>query len=159
MSARADGPPSGGEEQGSIQDDAGAAAGRGSLGDVLRQLAQAAQEASQAASQAARPHVEEAARRAREAVNAARPLAEQALSDTARYTREHEHELRRAAAAGAGAAARVATPAPLRPALDAFEQGLRVDREVPDPTGSPAIPGDERGTSPTPPSPDERPES
>ena len=117
------------------------------LGAALRRFARSAQAATREVAEAARPHVEQAARRASEearhaaevarpraeeigrqaraAAEAARPRAEQAARDTARYAREHEEELRRAGASGARAAARVVTPRSLRPAIDAFEEGLR----------------------------------
>ncbi len=117
------------------------------LGAALRRFARSAQAATREVAQAARPHVEQAARRASEearhaaevarpraeeiarqaraAAEAARPRAEQAARDTARYAREHEEDLRRAGASGARAAARVVTPRSLRPAIDAFEEGLR----------------------------------
>jgi len=126
------------------------------LGAALRRFARSAQEATREVTQAARPHIEQAARRASEearhaaevarpraeelarqaraAAEAARPRAEQAARDTARYAREHEEELRSAGGSGARAAARIVTPRPLRPALDALEEGLRgaPERDEPD---------------------------
>ena len=145
--------PPEGEHEDPTEEFRGTAAEGPSLGETLRQLVQTAQETAREvtdtarphvaqaakragdearrAAEAAQPHAEELSRRARGAMRAARPVAEQALRDTARYTREHEEELRRAAAAGASAAARVATPPHLRPALDAFERGLRAGDEAP----------------------------
>ncbi len=132
------------------------------LGAALRRFARSAQEATREVAAAARPHVEQAARRASEearhaaevarpraeelarqaraAAEATRPRAEQAARDTARYAREHEEELRRAGTSGARAAARVVTPRPLRPALDAFEEGLRGERAGGEPQPSSAAP-------------------
>ena len=115
------------------------------LGAALRSFARSAQKAARRASEearhaaeVARPHAEEFARQARAAAEAARPRAEQAARDTARYAREHEEDLRRAGANGARAAARVVTPRPLRPAIDAFEEELRskLTREEPPQTES-----------------------
>ena len=154
MSTREEAPaPREGEHADPAEEAPGTATEGPSLGEALRQLVQTAQgtarevtdaarphvaqaarragDEARRAAEAAQPHAEELSRRARDAMRAARPVAEQALRDTARYTREHEEELRRAAAAGASAAARVATPPHLRPALDAFERGLRTGDEAP----------------------------
>ncbi len=104
----------------------------------VTQAARRASEEARHAAEVARPHAEEFARQARAAAEAARPRAEQAARDTARYAREHEEDLRRAGANGARAAARVVTPRPLRPAIDAFEEELRskLTREEPPQTES-----------------------
>ena len=151
-----------------------------SLGEALRQLVQTAQgtarevadaarprveqaarragDEARRAAEAAQPHADELSRRARNAMRSARPVAERALRDTARYTKEHEQELRRAAAAGAGAAARVATPPHLRPALDAFERGLRSGEEATAPPSSTEKPDAGGETDAPAGAPEERPE-
>ena len=98
--------------------------------------AREARERLRRAAEAAAPEMERIARRARAAVETARPhveaakphvqqAAQDAVDRTRQYAREHEQEIRRAAGRAGRVAARGVTPAPLRPAVDAFEQELK----------------------------------
>ena len=97
---------------------------------------QAAKDALGTVREAAERAKPEAERLAREAVQkgevigkALKPQVSRVAQDTAEFAREHEEELRGAAGSAARAAARTAargaTPAPLRPAVDAFERELQ----------------------------------
>ena len=81
----------------------------------------------------AKPEVERLAGQTKAAAQAAAPRVErtarQAAGRTADYVREHEREIRPAAGRTARQAARAATPRPLRPAVDAFEDELRKTEE------------------------------
>ena len=135
-------------------DPAGERPGSGALGRFARRAARAAKrvrdvaeehrpQAEQAArdagqqvrraADAARPEVERLAREAKAAADAALPHVEKAANDGANYVREHSDEIRGAAGSAGKVVARGITPAPLRPAVDAFEQELtRKDEAEPE---------------------------
>ena len=81
------------------------------------------------AAERAKPEVERRAREARQsgevAAEALKPQVSRVASDAAQFARDHESELKGAAGTVARTAARRATPAPLRPAVDAFERELQ----------------------------------
>jgi ABC-type transporter Mla subunit MlaD len=72
----------------------------------------------------AKPEVERLARNAKAAADAALPHIERAAKEAVDYTREHQDEIKGAAGKAGRVAARGVTPAPLRPAIDAFEEEL-----------------------------------
>ncbi|HJM74568.1 MAG TPA: hypothetical protein QGI71_01720 [Dehalococcoidia bacterium] len=76
------------------------------------------------AADAAKPEVERLARNAKAAADSALPHIERAAKDAVDYTREHQDEIKGAAGKAGRVAARGVTPAPLRPAIDAFEEEL-----------------------------------
>jgi hypothetical protein len=77
------------------------------------------------AAEAAKPEVERLARNAKAAADAALPHIERVAKDAIDYTREHQDEIKGAAGKAGRVAARGITPAPLRPAIDAFEEELK----------------------------------
>jgi hypothetical protein len=77
------------------------------------------------AAEAAKPEVERLARNAKAAADAALPHIERVAKDAVDYTREHQDEIKGAAGKAGRVAARGVTPAPLRPAIDAFEEELK----------------------------------
>ena len=106
---------------------------------------------------AAKPELERLADQTKAAAQAAAPRVErtarEAVGRTADYVREHDRELRSAAGRTAKQAARAATPRPLRPAVDAFEDELRKTEESKEREGtndagvagdSPPVPPDSR---------------
>lgn len=76
------------------------------------------------AADAAKPEVERLGRNAKAAADAALPHIKRAAKDAIDYTREHQDEIKGAAGKAGRVAARGVTPAPLRPAIDAFEAEL-----------------------------------
>jgi hypothetical protein len=126
-------------------DSAGEHPGSGALGKFARRAAraaklvrdvaeehrpqaeQAARDASQQvrrAADAAKPEVERLAREAKAVADTALPHVEKAANDGVNYVREHGDEIRGAAGSAGKVVARGITPAPLRPAVDAFEREL-----------------------------------
>lgn len=91
--------------------------------DAERAAREAAERIRKAAD-AAKPEVERLARTAKAAADAALPHIERAAKDAIDYTREHQDQIKGAAGKAGRVAARGITPAPLRPAIDAFEQEL-----------------------------------
>ena len=93
--------------------------------DALGAMREAAERAKPEAERLAR----EAARKGEVLGKALKPQVSRVAQDAAEFAREHEDELRGAAGSAARTAARTAargaTPAPLRPAVDAFERELR----------------------------------
>ncbi|MEE8337812.1 MAG: hypothetical protein V3R95_07105 [Dehalococcoidia bacterium] len=135
------------------ENDAGDGDGRSVLGRFARKAARAARrlqreaeehrpaaeraareaaERLRNAADAAKPEVERLARGAKAAADAALPHIERAAKDAIDYTREHQDQIRGAAGKAGRVAARGVTPAPLRPALDAFEQELTGQKDSED---------------------------
>ena len=99
------------------------------------QAARGAGQQVRRAADAAKPEVERLAREAKAVADAALPHVEKAANDSVKYVREHGDEIRGAAGSAGKVVARGITPAPLRPAVDAFEQELtrRGDAESEEP--------------------------
>ena len=84
------------------------------------------------AADAAKPEVERLARGAKAAADAAIPHIERAAKDAVDYARDHQDQIKGAAGKAGRVAARGVTPAPLRPALDAFEEELTGQKDSED---------------------------
>ncbi len=86
------------------------------------------------AADAAKPEVERLARGAKAAADAALPHIERAAKDAVDYTREHQDQIKGAAGKAGRVAARGVTPAPLRPAIDAFQEEVTRPDDADEPT-------------------------
>lgn len=111
------------------------------VSEQARRTAQELSERAQHAAEAARPEAERLAKQAKAAADAARPHVEQAAHRAADYITSHEDELRNAATGAGKTIARGMVPPALRPAVNAFEHGLRDDPSARQPS-PPSAPED-----------------